>query len=136
MDDKKFMLEAIKEAEKAFELDEVPVGAIIVKGNEIISRAYNRKEIDNISIKHAEMIAIEKACIKLKSWRLEGCVLYTTLEPCEMCMGAIKESRISRVVYGCSKSLNYFSGNNLVLDGNIETNKCLELLQKFFQNKR
>lgn len=136
MNDEKFMLEAIKEAKKAYDSDEVPVGCVIVKDNKIISRAFNRKELDNISIRHAEMIAIEKACLKLKSWRLEGCTLYTTLEPCSMCMGAIQESRISMVVYGCPKNINYFPGNNLVIKGNVKTNECLNLLQNFFENKR
>lgn len=136
MNDNKYMLEAIKEAEKAFSFDEVPVGAVIVKNDEIISRAYNRKEIENISTRHAEIIAIENACKKLKNWRLDQCTLYTTLEPCSMCMGAILESRISRIVYGCPKNENYFPGNNLIIVGNVESDKCLLLMQKFFKNKR
>ena len=136
MNDKKFMLEAIREAEKAFKYDEVPVGAIIVKNNKIISRGYNRKEKDNVSTRHAEIIAIENACKKLKSWRLDDCTLYTTLEPCSMCMGAIQESRMLRVVFGCPKNENYISGNKVLIDGFVEENKCLELLKNFFENKR
>ena len=136
MSDVDFMNMAINEAKKAFVIDEVPVGAIIVKDGKVISKAYNRKEKYNVAIRHAEIIAIEKACLKLNSWRLDGCVLYCTLEPCLMCMGAIQESRISRVVYGCSKSQNYFPGNNLKIDGGIKENECLYLLQNFFENKR
>lgn len=136
MDDIKFMTLAIKEAEKAYNIDEVPVGAVIVKNGNVIAKAYNRKEKDNVSIRHAELIAIEKACLKLKSWRLDDCILYSTLEPCSMCMGAIKESRISKVVYGCSKSKNYFPGNNLEIVGGIQENICLSLLHNFFENKR
>ena len=136
MDDNKYMWEAIKEAKKAFEHDEVPVGAVIVKDDVIIARGFNRKECDNIATRHAEIIAIEKACVKLKSWRLDNCVLYTTLEPCNMCMGAIQESRIARVVYGCSKNSDCLSGNNILINGNIKSNECLELIQSFFENKR
>ena len=128
------MLEAIKEAEKAFELDEVPVGAIIVKGNEIISRAYNRKETDNISTRHAEMIAIESACIKLNSWRLDGCILYTTLEPCRMCTEVIKESKIKKVIY-CAKNQN----NNtdfIQIDNKQVIDFCEQLIKKKFDELR
>lgn len=136
MDNDKYMNIAIEEAGKAFKSDEVPIGAVIVKNDEILARAYNKKEQDNVSIRHAEMLAIEEACLKLKSWRLEGCTIYTTLEPCSMCMGAIKESRISKLVYGCPKSNNYFPGNNLEVVGDIKKEECLTLLQKFFENKR
>ena len=135
MNDRKYMLEAIKEAKKAFKLDEVPVGAVIVKDDKIIARAYNRKESDNISTRHAEIIAIEKACIKLKSWRLDDCTLYTTLEPCSMCMGAIYESRIFRVVFGCFKETNCFLKNKLIIDSYDELNECSEILCEFFKNK-
>lgn len=136
MNDIEYMEKAIEQAKKAYKKEEVPIGAIIVKDNKIISTGYNKKEKDNVAIRHAEIIAIEKACKKLKSWRLDGCILYTTLEPCNMCMGAIQESRISKVVYGCPKATNYFPGNNLEIVGNVKKNECLSLLQSFFENKR
>ena len=132
----KIIEELNKLIKKALKRDESPVAALIVYNGKIISKGYNRRNKSNMTTDHAEIIAINKANKRIHSWRLNKCTLYVTLEPCEMFMGAIKESRISRVVYGCSKSLNYFPGNNLLVDGNIETNKCLELLQKFFQNKR
>ncbi len=98
--DELFMQEALKEAKLAYDLNEVPVGCVIVKDNEIISRAHNQRETSQLSTAHAEIIAIEKACKKLKTWRLEGCDLYVTLEPCLMCSGAIINSRIKRVIYG------------------------------------
>jgi tRNA(adenine34) deaminase len=97
------MKEAFKEAQKAYKKDEVPVGAVIVKDGKIIARGYNQKEKCKNAIKHAEIIAIEKACKKLKNWHLEGCELYVTLEPCLMCAGAIFQSRIKRVVYAASE---------------------------------
>lgn len=136
MNDEYYMELAILQAKKAYKLNEVPVGAIIVKDGKVISKAYNKKEKDNVSIRHAEIIAIEKACKKLNSWRLDSCVLYTTLEPCMMCMGAIIESRITKVVFGCPKARNYFPGNNLEVVENCKKNECLHLMQKFFENIR
>ena len=102
--DEYYMNLALKEAQKAYKIKEIPVGAIIVDslGN-IISKGYNKKEIDNISISHAEINAIIKANKKINNWRLNDCTLYVTLEPCEMCKKVIEESRIKRVVYGTSK---------------------------------
>ena len=98
--DKYFMNQAYKEAIKALNTDEVPVGAIIVKDNKIIARAHNLKETLNLSTAHAEMLAINKASKKLKTWHLDDCIMYVTLEPCVMCAGAIIQSRIKKVVYG------------------------------------
>jgi len=98
--DKLYMKEALKEAEIAYKLGEVPVGCVIVKNNEIIARAHNLRESKQSSIAHAEILAIEKACEVVGSWRLEDCELYVTLEPCLMCSGAIINSRIKRVIYG------------------------------------
>ena len=95
----KYMQLAIKEAEKASKKENIPVGAIIVKDNKIISKAYNKKNKSNIAIDHAEIIAIKKACRKINSWYLDKCEMYVTLEPCEMCYGAIKESRIKTIYY-------------------------------------
>lgn len=98
-----FMKEAIKEAKKAYIKDEIPIGAVIVCDNKIISRGHNLRDSKNIVTKHAEVIAIEKANKKLHNWRLVDCTLYTSLEPCEMCTAIIKASKLKRVVY-CASS--------------------------------
>ena len=100
--DKQYMREAIQEALRAKSLGEVPIGAVIVKEGEIIASGYNVREKNQAATAHAELIAIQQACKELNSWRLEGCTLYVTLEPCPMCAGAIVQSRIRRVVYGAS----------------------------------
>ena len=97
-----FMQRAIELAKKAAEIGEVPIGAVIVKNGEIIAEAYNLRETQKIATAHAELYAIEAACKKLGGWRLFGCTLYVTLEPCAMCAGAIVNARIDRVVYGAS----------------------------------
>lgn len=102
MDDVKWMKEAIKQAKKAESYDEVPIGCVIVKDDKVIARGYNKRETLQQSIAHAEIMAIQKACKKLNTWRLEDCILYVTLEPCPMCAGAIIQSRIKEVVYGAS----------------------------------
>ncbi|MDY2746489.1 MAG: nucleoside deaminase, partial [Bacilli bacterium] len=99
-DDAYFMNEAIKEAKKALLIDEVPIGCVIVKDDEVIARCHNTKEKDKLVISHAEINAIKKASKKEDAWRLVDCTLYCTLEPCLMCAGAIYQSRIKRVVYG------------------------------------
>ena len=99
-----FMKQAIKEAKKAFDNDEVPIGAVIVLNDKIISKAYNKKEKQNSVLGHAEIIAIKKAERKLKNWRLENCDLYVTLEPCPMCASAIQQSRINNIYYGIENS--------------------------------
>ena len=99
MEDLLFLREALKEAEKAFSYGEVPIGAVVVKDRQVISRAFNRKEFLQDPTAHAEILAIREASRKLNSWRLEGCTLYSTVEPCVMCAGAIIQSRVDRVVY-------------------------------------
>lgn len=99
-DDIKFMKIALEEAQKAFKKGEIPVGAVIVKDGIIVSKAHNLKETKNNAIKHAEIIAIEKACAKLHNWRLIDCDMYVTLFPCPMCASAINQSRIKKIVYG------------------------------------
>ena len=94
--DKNFMEEALREAKKAYDILEVPIGAVIVKDNEIIGRGYNQKETKKDATLHAEIIAIKEACSKLGGWRLPGCTMYVTLEPCSMCAGAIVNARIDR----------------------------------------
>ena len=98
--DKKFMKEALKQANKAAAIGEVPIGCVIVYQDKIIARGYNRRNIENSTLAHAEITAIKKACKKLGDWRLEGCTMYVTLEPCPMCAGAVVQARIPRVVIG------------------------------------
>ena len=98
--DEKYMREAMKQAKKAWALDEVPIGCVIVYEDRIIARGYNRRNTDKNTLAHAELAAIRKASKKLGDWRLEGCTMYVTLEPCQMCAGALVQSRIRRVVIG------------------------------------
>ena len=97
----KYMKEALKLAKKAYALGEVPIGCVIVYENQIIGRGYNRRNTDKNTLAHAEITAINRASKKIGDWRLEGCTLYVTLEPCQMCAGAIVQSRITNVVMGC-----------------------------------
>lgn len=99
--DEKYMREAIRQAKKAYKLDETPIGCVIVHEGKIIGRGYNRRNTDKSPLAHAEIAAIKKASKKLGDWRLEECTLYVTLEPCQMCAGAIIQSRVTRVVVGC-----------------------------------
>lgn len=146
--EEKFMQEALKEAKKAFKKKEVPIGAVIVYRNKIISRGYNLRERKNNSLMHAEIIAINKACKKLKSWRLDECDLYVTLEPCPMCAGAIIQSRIKNVFFGANDPKagcvvskaelfkpNIFNHNVNVIGGLLES-ECSEILKDFFSNLR
>lgn len=146
--DAKYMKIALKEAQKAYEKDEVPVGAIIVKDEKIIARAHNQKEEKTDTTKHAEILAIQKASKKLKAWRLEDCTMYVTLEPCTMCIGAAINARIKRLVYGasdektgaCGSVLNIpeeYKFNHIVeIEKNVEEEKCKEILQNFFKELR
>lgn len=145
---KHFMKEALKEAQKAYKKLEVPVGAIIVKDNKIIARAHNLKEIKQSTIKHAEIMAIEKASKKLNNWRLNDCEMYVTLEPCPMCAGAIINSRIKKVYVGaldektgsCGSKLNllqdYSFDTSVDLEKGILEVECQNILKKFFKNLR
>lgn len=99
--DEKYMKEAIRQAKKAYRLDETPIGCVIVHEGKIIGRGYNRRNTNKSPLAHAEITAIKKASKKLGDWRLEECTLYVTLEPCQMCAGAIIQSRVTRVVVGC-----------------------------------
>ncbi|MEE9613915.1 MAG: tRNA adenosine(34) deaminase TadA [Thermodesulfobacteriota bacterium] len=101
MDDKFFMASALKEARKAEKRGEVPVGAVVVKGGEVIARGYNRKETGADPTLHAEIVALKRAAKKLGAWRLTGCTVYVTLEPCLMCMGAMVQARVERLVFAC-----------------------------------
>lgn len=135
-----YMKLSLEEAKKALDYDEVPVGAIIVYKDKVIAKAFNRKNIDNIATYHAEVIAIEEACRVLESWYLDECTLYTTVEPCMMCTGAIIQSRIKRVVYGANnEAFGYLSKvNNLKIEivDNLLKKECSILLSNFFKNKR
>lgn len=133
-----YMNIAIKEAKKAYKYEEVPVGAVIVKKNKIIAKAYNKKEKSKNVVKHAEIIAISKACKKLKNWRLEDCEIYVTMEPCMMCCGAIQQSRIKKIVYGI-KNENYGSTDqlkNIKIISKICEIECKNLVQSFFKKRR
>lgn len=144
----KFMLEAIKEAKKAELLDEVPIGCVIVKDNKIISRGHNVRESKNNPVGHAEIIAITKASKKLKSWRLNDCELYVTIEPCIMCSGAIIQSRIKAVYYGAKdykggafgSSIDVLKAENInhhpEIVGGVLEKECSELISGYFKNKR
>ena len=143
----RFMMEAIKQAKKAWDIDEVPIGCVIVKNGKVIARAYNRRESTQQSIAHAEILAIQKACKKLNSWRLDGCDLYVTLEPCPMCAGAIINSRIDRVYFGAYDPKAGAFGSLLDLNtyglnhkpeivGGILQDRCSLILKEYFQAKR
>ena len=145
--DEKYMKEALKLAEKAAKLGEVPVGAVIVYDGKIIARGYNRREIDQDGLAHAELIAIRRACKKIGYWRLEGCTLYVTLEPCAMCTGAIINTRISRIVYGADDPKGGAMGgltdllalpwnHHPTLDKGILGDQCADILRKFFRDLR
>ena len=131
---------AIFQAKKALEIDEIPVGCAIYRGDELIACGYNRKESENNAIMHAEIVAINEACGKLKSWRLEGCSLYVTLEPCMMCMGAIIESRIKKVYFGTKSNSEQMYDKDIIKNTVdvelIENSECSKLLSDFFKNKR
>ncbi len=143
-----WMDEAIRLAEKAFELGEVPVGAVVVKDNKIIGRGYNQRESLNDPTAHAEVIAITAAANTIEDWRLSDAVLYVTKEPCPMCAGAIINSRIKMVVFGsyddekgCCGSLYQLCGDprldsSTAVLGGVEDDRCTALLQAFFQYER
>ena len=136
-----FMNEAYKEALKSYNLNDTPVGCVIVKDDIIIARTHNCKDIKKNSIMHAELLAVDKACKKVGDWRLEDCSLYTTLEPCMMCMGAIVESRIKLIYYGTeNNNEQMYDKNSLKKFGfsivDMHDKKCSEILSDFFKNKR
>ena len=133
-----YMKIALNEAKKAYKIGEIPVGAIIIYKNKIISKAHNEKEKKHNAIYHAEIIAIKKACKKLKKWRLDDCILYTTMEPCMMCCGSIEQSRIKKIIYGVENEKYGFSSHllNVEIESKILENECKNLIQSFFKDKR
>lgn len=140
--DKKYINIAVELAKKAAKKGDFPVGAVIVKNDKIISKAYNTKERKKNAIQHAEILAIEKACKKLKTWHLEQCTLYSSLEPCMMCTGAIMQARIKKVVYShTNQNFGAIESNNNHITNSIqiiklENNDNLDLIKNFFKNKR
>ena len=144
----RFMKEAIRQAKKARALEEVPIGCVIVSEGRIIARGYNRRNTDKNTLSHAELNAIRKASKKLGDWRLEGCTMYVTLEPCPMCAGAIVQARIPKVVIGCMNPKAGCAGSVLDLlheDGfnhQVEMEKgvleeeCSRLMKEFFKALR
>ena len=125
--EEKFMKEALKEAKKALDKEEVPVGAVIVKDGKIIASAHNTKESKNDSTCHAEILAIQKACKKLGAWRLLDCEMYVTLEPCSMCAGALINSRIKKLYIGADDAKTGACGSVLNLLGDYKFNHTIEV---------
>ena len=143
-----FMEMALLEAEKARKREEVPIGAVIVKSGKVIAKGFNKREKTKSALNHAEVVAIRKACKKLKDWRLEGCEIYVTLKPCPMCAGAIANARIDKVYYGADETN---TNDNLAeqifastrLNHKVEMEKldaysdrCAQMLSAFFRSKR
>ena len=146
--DEKYMKEALRLAKKAYAIEEVPIGCVIVYEGKIIGRGYNRRTIDKNVIAHAEMQAIRKACKKMNDWRLEDCTMYVTLEPCQMCAGAIVQARMKRVVAGAMNPKAGCAGSILNLlqverfnhqvefEHGVLEEECSKVLQDFFKELR
>ena len=146
--DEKYMKEAIRQARKALALNEVPIGCVIVYEGRIIARGYNRRNTDKSTLSHAELNAIRRAAKKLGDWRLDGCTMYVTLEPCQMCAGAIVQARISRVVIGCMNPKAGCAGSILNLlqmdafnhqaevERDVLKEECSTMLSGFFRSLR
>uniref|UniRef100_UPI003FF0CA11 tRNA adenosine(34) deaminase TadA n=1 Tax=Agathobacter sp. TaxID=2021311 RepID=UPI003FF0CA11 len=146
--DEKFMKAAITQARKAYTIDEVPIGCVIVQNDKIIARGYNRRNIDKNTLAHAELSAIRKASKKTGDWRLEDCTMYVTLEPCQMCAGAIVQSRMKRVVIGsmnakagCAGSvLNLLQmqqfNHQVEITRGVREEECSQMLSQFFRELR
>lgn len=147
-EDERFMKMALQEAKRAAKVNEVPVGAVIVKDGEVIAKGRNRREKTQNAIAHAEIVAIQRACKKLGTWRLEGCTMYVTLEPCPMCAGSLILSRIDRLVFGAydpkggsivscvrlyeQKGYNHYPEYT----GGIMEEECGQILTQYFKEKR
>lgn len=144
----KFMKEAIRQAKKAYLLEEVPIGCVIVHEGKIIARGYNRRNTDRNTLSHAELIAIRKAAKKLGDWRLEECTMYVTLEPCQMCAGAMMQARLTEAVIGCMNPKAGCAGsvlNILEMDGfnhkvqvtrGVLEEECSQMMSQFFRELR
>lgn len=142
------MKEALRQAQKAYDIEEVPIGCVIVHENKIIARAYNKRNTKKNTLAHAELLAIQKACRKLGDWRIENCTMYITLEPCPMCAGAIVQGRIPRVVIGARNKKAGCAGSVLnllqqegfnhqveLIDGVLEE-ECSQMMKTFFKEMR
>ena len=146
--EEKYMKEALKQAKKARDIEEVPIGCVIVYQNKIIGRGYNRRRVDKNTLSHAELNAIKKASKKMGDWRLDDCEMYVTLEPCQMCAGAIVQSRIKKVYIGCMNPKAGCAGSILnllqvekfnhqveIIKGILEE-ECSSIMKEFFKNLR
>ena len=146
--DEKYMKMALKEAKKAADLNEVPIGCVIVRDDKVIAKAYNKRNSDKNVLSHAELLAIKQACKKTGDWRLEDCTMYITLEPCQMCSGAMVQARLQRAVIGAMNAKAGCAGSVLnilqmqefnhqvdVTRGVLEA-ECSEMLSKFFADLR
>ncbi len=147
MSDQKLMLAALEQAELAYSLGEVPVGAVVVKNGEVVGRGYNRRETDKNALVHAELAAIDEACRALGGWRLWECELYVTLEPCPMCAGALINSRIRRVIYGAADKksgsiesvlhmFEYPYNHKPQVTSGVLQKECSDILKRFFREMR
>ena len=148
MDYNYFMTEALKEAKKAYDMGEVPIGAVIVYNGEIIARAYNRRTVDKNSLYHAEMLAIHSACKFMGDWRLEDCHMFVTVEPCPMCAGAIVQARMKSLTYGaknkkagsCGSVINLLNqdgfNHQVEIVAEVMAEECGGLMSSFFANLR
>ena len=147
MNHNKYMKLALKEANKAFKKKEVPIGAVIVQDNKVIAKAHNLRVKNNLTTSHAEILAIQKANKKLKSWRLDRCTLYVTIEPCPMCAGAIIQSRMKAVVYGAcdlkagthSSIINLFElpfNHKVEVYSGVMDDESAKIISKFFKKLR
>ena len=146
--DEKYMREALRQAKKAYALEETPIGCVIVHDGKVIGRGYNRRNTDKSPLAHAEIAAIRKASRKIGDWRLEECTMYVTLEPCQMCAGAIVQSRIPRVVIGCMNPKAGCAGSVLnilqvkefnhqaEIESGVLGEECSELMKQFFREMR
>lgn len=148
MDDVKWMRQALAEARRAASLGEVPVGAVVVRADEVIGRGYNRREVDGDPLAHAEILALRQAAEEVGNWRLVGCCLYVTLEPCPMCAGALVNSRVERLVFGTRDPKAGYCGSlgNLVADPRLNhrlevtegvlAEECSRVIREFFSQVR
>ena len=147
-ENEKYMREAIRQAKKAYAIGEVPIGCVIVYEDKIIGRGYNRRTIDKNPLAHAELIAIKKASKKMGDWRLEECTMYVTLEPCQMCSGAIVQARMKKVVVGCMNPKAGCAGailnllqvekfnHQVELETGVLEEECSEMMKNFFRELR
>lgn len=147
MINERFMRLALKQAQVSYKKDEVPIGAIVVKNGQVIARAHNTRNASRNAVEHAELVAIERACKKLNDWRLSGCDLYVTLEPCVMCLGACYNARIANVYFGAydlsgkgcvqlSEMIGHTLNHELTLYGGVLEKECSSILTEYFQSKR